>query len=177
MSYLVPNEDDTTKYTLYINSDGKVVANPNSACLFESFRNLTEIENLEYLDTRNVTDMRTMFYGCSNLTTLDLSSFDTSKVTDMSYMFCDCSSLNTLDLSNFDTRNVTDMDGMFILRSKLTTLDLSNVDASIITNEKIFSVMPAAITIIVKDKAAQDALLAHPDKKSTWTIDNIIIKG
>ncbi len=92
-------------------------------------------------------------------------------------MFCDCSSLNTLDLSNFDTRNVTDMDGMFILRSKLTTLDLSNVDASIITNEKIFSVMPAAITIIVKDKAAQDALLAHPDKKSTWTIDNIIIKG
>jgi len=222
-------KDDTTKYTLYINSDGKVVANPNSACLFESFRNLTEIENLEYLDTRNVTDMRTMFYGCSNLTTLDLSnfdtsnvtdmsgmfyncsnltalnlsifdtsnvtdmrnmfygcsnlttldlsSFDTSKVTDMSYMFCDCSSLNTLDLSNFDTRNVTDMDGMFILRSKLTTLDLSNVDASIITNEKIFSVMPAAITIIVKDKAAQDALLAHPDKKSTWTIDNIIIKG
>lgn len=125
MSYLVPNEDDTTKYTLYINSDGKVVANPNSACLFESFQNLTEIENLEYLDTSNVTDMSYMFYECSNL----------------------------------------------------TTLDLSNVDASIITNEKIFSVMPAAITIIVKDKAAQDALLAHPDKKSTWTIDNIIIKG
>ncbi len=64
MSYLVPNEDDTTKYTLYINSDGKVLANENSSYLFSSFSELQEIEHLEYLDTGKVTDMNNMFYGC-----------------------------------------------------------------------------------------------------------------
>ena len=44
-----------------------------------------------------------MFYGCSSLETLDLSSFDISKVSHLHYMFNDCSSLKYLDLSNFDT--------------------------------------------------------------------------
>ena len=37
MSYLVPNEEDTTKYTLYINSDGKILANENCSSLFDGF--------------------------------------------------------------------------------------------------------------------------------------------
>ena len=31
-----------------------------------------------------------MFYGCSNLKTLDLSNFDTSSVKNMDSMFYDC---------------------------------------------------------------------------------------
>ncbi len=91
MSYLVPNEEDTTKYTLYINSDGKVLANEDSSDLFFGFSNLQEIEHLEYLDTSNVTDMSKMFYDCTSLTTLDLSSFNTSNVTVSFYMFKDMS--------------------------------------------------------------------------------------
>ena len=34
------------------------------------------------MNKRNVTDMCAMFYGCSSLTDLDLSSFDTQSVTD-----------------------------------------------------------------------------------------------
>ncbi|MCD8120328.1 MAG: DUF285 domain-containing protein, partial [Lachnospiraceae bacterium] len=45
-----------------------------------------------------VTDMRSMFYDCNNLTELDVSGFDTSKVTDMSYMFSMCTSLTSLTL-------------------------------------------------------------------------------
>ncbi len=126
MSYLVPNEDDTTKYTLYINSDGKVVANPNSACLFESFQNLTEIENLEYLDTRNVTIMASLFSGCRSLTSLDLSNFDTSKVEIMAVMFSDCTSLKNIDLSTIDTSKVTNMSGMFSSCSSLSSIRLGN---------------------------------------------------
>ena len=47
-------------------------------------------------DTSAVTDMRSMFYGCSKLTTLDLSSFDTSAVTNMGFMFYNCNNLTTI---------------------------------------------------------------------------------
>ena len=82
----------------------------------------------------NVTSMRTMFDGCENLTTLDLSNFDTSKVTDMRHMVIDCSKLTTLDLSNFDTSNVTDMCGMFSGCFRLISLDVSKFNTSKVTN-------------------------------------------
>ncbi len=134
MSYLVPNEEDTTKYTLYINSDGKVLANEDSSDLFFGFSNLQEIEHLEYLDTSNVTDMSKMFYDCTSLTTLDLSNFNTSKVTDMIGMFEACSGLTTLDISNFDTSNVENVSSMFDGCSNLTTLDVSNFNTSNVTD-------------------------------------------
>ena len=63
-----------------------------------------------------------MFWGCSSLTALDLSSFDTSQVTDMGEMFSGCSSLTSLDLSNFDTSEVRDMESMFSGCKSLTTI-------------------------------------------------------
>ena len=101
---------------------------------FDSCSNLTSIQNIEYLNTDNVTDMMFMFRGCSGLTSLDLSSFNTAKVTDMSYMFYKCSGLTSLDLSSFNTANVTDMSQMFRDCNKLTTLDLSNFDTSNVKN-------------------------------------------
>jgi surface protein len=44
--------------------------------------------------------MDRMFYGCSSLTSLDMSSFDTSKVTNMSEMFHYCRKLRTITVSN-----------------------------------------------------------------------------
>ena len=85
-------------------------------------------------DTSAVTDMRSMFYGCSKLTTLDLSSFNTSAVTNMNKMFKYCERLTTLDLSSFDTSAVTSMGGMFDNCDRLTTLDLSSFDTSAVTN-------------------------------------------
>ena len=77
-------------------------------------------------NTSNVTDMGGMFMGCSNLTNLNLGGFDTSKVTDMSGMFQDCSNLTSLELGSFDTRNVTDMSNMFCACSKMRSLNLSS---------------------------------------------------
>ena len=76
-----------------------------------------------------------MFFGMSNLTTLDVSHFDTSKVTNMEYMFSDMYSLTTLNVSNFDTSKVTNMESMFSGTS-LTTLDVSHFDTSKVTNMK-----------------------------------------
>lgn len=41
--------------------------------------------------------MGSMFYGCSSLTTLDLSGLDTINVTDMGSMFYECTNLTTID--------------------------------------------------------------------------------
>ena len=139
MARLVPNTDDTTTNTLYIQGDGGVVANYNSEYLFYIFSKLTEIENLNLFDTSQVTNMRYMFYRCSNLTSLDVSKFDTSQVTNMYRMFYECNSLTSLDVSEFDTSKVTNMNGMFLRCSSLTELDVSNFNTSNVTDmEQMF---------------------------------------
>ncbi len=83
---------------------------------------IEDIEGLEYLDTSEATDMESMFFGCSSLTNIDLSTFNTEKVTSMREMFSYCQSLQLLDLSNFTTTSVTDMQGMFNGCTSLVTI-------------------------------------------------------
>ena len=97
---------------------------------FGNKTNIKTIKKLKGLDTSNITNMQGMFYGCSSLTSLDLSNFNTSNVTNMRQVFTYCSSLTSLDLSNLDTSNVTNMEGMFSQCTNLTSIDLSNWDAS-----------------------------------------------
>ena len=134
MARLVPNTGDTITNTLYIQGNGGVIANYNSSDLFYNFSKLTEIENVNLLDTSNVTDMSHMFQSCIKLTNIDLSSFDTSQVTNMGEMFSGSTRLTILDVSNFDTSQITDMSYMFENCSSLTSLDVSNFDTSNVTN-------------------------------------------
>ena len=50
-------------------------------------------------DTSKVRDMSSMFYNCTSLTELDLSSFDLSRISYGDYMFYNCSSLRTIYVS------------------------------------------------------------------------------
>ena len=101
---------------------------------FEGCSKLTSIIGIENLKTDNVTDMYRMFYGCSGLTSLDVSHFNTQNVTCMDGMFSGCSSLTSLDLSSFNTQNVTTMRHMFYYCSSLTSLDLSNFNTQNVTD-------------------------------------------
>ena len=67
-----------------------------------------------------------LFYGCSQITEIDLSNFETFQVTNMQSMFQDCSSLKTIDFSNFDTSNVQEIRHIFWGCASLTSIDLSN---------------------------------------------------
>ena len=108
--------------------------------------------------------MSSMFSGCSNLTSLDVSNFDTSNVTGMSYMFYNCSSLNNLDLRNFVTSDVTNMIYMFRNCSSLTSLDMRNADFSSVTSyTSMFSSVNSNINVIVKDSEAQSFIRARLD--------------
>ena len=123
-------------------------------------KNLKTITGITNLKTDNVTDMTGMFYGCSSLTSLDLSSlntgsletmfgifqdclglksinltnFKTDKVEEMGQLFLNCSSLESLDVSGFKTDEVSDMFNMFSGCSSLKSLDLSNFNTNKVEN-------------------------------------------
>ena len=119
---------------LYVAADGAIAPNSNASCLLQAFANLKTIDFGNCFDTSNVTDMHSMFAGCSSLTDLDLSCFETSAVTDMYGVFSSCGSLTHLDLTSFDTSNVTDMSSMFDGCRSLTSLDLTSFDTSSVTD-------------------------------------------
>ena len=81
-----------------------------------------KVIDVSHFDTKNVTDMHTMFCGCTSVKKLDVSNFDTSKATNMQSMFSSCTSLTSLDLSHFNTSKVTNMGYMFYYYSSLTNI-------------------------------------------------------
>ena len=83
-------------------------------CFFEDLKKLETITGLEYLNTEKVTDMYSMFYNCSSLTSLDVTHFNTANVTNMSFMFASCGALTTIYVSDkFVTDKVTKGSNMF----------------------------------------------------------------
>ena len=108
-------------------------ARPTSGYMwFYDCYELTGIENISYLNTSEMTNMRDMFYRCSMFGSLDLSTFNTAKVTDMGYMFYDCSKLQYINLSNFNTEKVTNMSHMFYDCSNLESPDLSSFNTEMV---------------------------------------------
>ena len=104
---------------------------------------ITAFEQMENLDTSEVTDMGYLFggflYTCvgvwgNPIKSLDVSHFDTSKVINMEGMFQGCGDLTSLDVSHFDTSNVKNMSYMFDGCNSLTSLDLSHFDTSNVTD-------------------------------------------
>ena len=93
--------------------------------------------NLTSFNSEYVTNMSEMFLGCSSLINIDLSNFNTENATNMGWMFSNCSSLKNLKLSNFNTHDVIIMNSMFEGCSSLINIDLSNFNTENVT-EMIF---------------------------------------
>ncbi|SHK33291.1 BspA family leucine-rich repeat surface protein, partial [Hespellia stercorisuis] len=109
-----------TVVTIAGDGSGLIQFPVDSTYIFSGLGRLTTITGMGILDTSTVTDMTSMFYNCSKLTSIDLGNFDTSTVTDMKSMFYNCSKLTSIDLGNFDTSTVTSMANMFYGCSSLT---------------------------------------------------------
>jgi surface protein len=106
----------------------------SGSSLFYNYSGLKTIREpvLERLNTGVFDNMGSMFYYCTSMEKLNLSSFNTSNVIYMSDMFRNCESLIELDISSFDTSKATTMNGMFWGCKSLKTLDLSNFNTSAI---------------------------------------------
>ena len=107
---------------------------PNSTGLFAMFHSLQNTSGIHDWDTRDVTDMGSMFAECFSLTNIDLSSWNTGNVTNFGSMFHTCGNLTSINLSSFDTRNATRMFRMFAACYALSSLDLSSWDTNGITD-------------------------------------------
>ena len=103
--------------------------------LFYGCSDITEID-LSHFDSSEVTDMGWMFRNCTSLTSINFTNFDTSKTTRLNRMFQNCSSLSSIDVSNFKTSRVVWFHIMFEGCVSLTSLDLSNFDTSNIEKMK-----------------------------------------
>ena len=101
--------------------------------MFYNCSSLKEL-NLSSFNTNQVTDMSGMFYYCSSLKELNLSAFNTNQVSNMSRMFSNCSSLKELNLSSLNTNQVTNMNCMFYYCSSLKELNLSTFNTNQVTD-------------------------------------------
>ena len=129
------NDGSNAAVTTVVFHESFASARPSTmAHWFNGMSNLTTITNIENLNTSMVTSMRSMFWNCSRLTSVDLSSLNTQKVNSMSRMFYSCTSLTNVNLGNIDTQNVTDMSMMFDNCSSLTSVDLSNINTQNVTD-------------------------------------------
>ena len=86
----------------------------STSCWFMDCKNLKTISGLSNVQTDKVRNMSDMFYGCSSLTSLDVSGFKTDNVTSMSEMFRNCFSLTTIYAGDlWNTGNVIEGSDMF----------------------------------------------------------------
>ena len=80
--------------------------NTQLSCMFNNCYKLTDIKFSEKFNTKKVMFMPWMFYGCENLTILNLTSFniDQNIIRDMSDMFIGCDKLEEI-LINEESKN------------------------------------------------------------------------
>ncbi len=112
---------------LVTSAEIKLTGTRNASYMFYGCSNLASVD-VSGFNTSQITNMNSMFYGCDSLEKLDLSGFDTSRVKDMGWMFCGCDSLRTLEVGGFDTSLVTDMSWMFYGCGGLTDLQVGSFD-------------------------------------------------
>lgn len=109
------SEDIQNSITLADFDDSFKDYKPTScAYWFEGLKNLNKISGMYMnLNTEEVTDMSSMFYGCISLTLLDLGNFNTANVEKMDYMFADCFSLETIFVGDNWKNNTSKTDNIF----------------------------------------------------------------
>ncbi len=105
----------------------------NMSFMFRECTQLQSVEPLSNWNVSNVTTLESIFWGDSNIASVDLSKWDTSSVTSMADVFYGLSRATKIDVSGWKTSNVTDMRFMFYGLT-LDELDISSFDTRNVTN-------------------------------------------
>ena len=100
-----------------------------------SFENSTQLLEVYYLETSNMTSAYNLFYNCSNLIYVDLNHSDFSNIETIERMFTSCTNLVTIDgLNDLNISKVHNMGGIFSDCRKLKEINVSDWDVSKVTN-------------------------------------------
>lgn len=127
MNYMFQSSKVTDLSSITINAK-------NCKSMDSMFRSSTIKKFPKIINSKNVTNMNAMFYGCvyssDDIQTFDL---DTSSATSFQNMFTS-SKFKYLDLSNFKTSQVNNMQSMFTDSYSIVHLNISGWDTSSLTN-------------------------------------------
>jgi len=105
----------------------------NISYMFFRCSSLESID-LSSFNAKNINNMTSLFSGCYSLKSIDLYSFNTTNVNNMKSMFMGCSSLQSIDLSSFNTINVNNMSFMFNSCTSLKSINLSSFNTINVNN-------------------------------------------
>lgn len=94
--------------------------------MFYQCNGLTKIDNINSLNTANITNLYGTFYWCASLTNLNVKDWDVRNVTTMYNTFNYCLELTTIDLSGWNTGKNETIRGMFEYCQKLTSINFGN---------------------------------------------------
>lgn len=114
--------------------------------------------------SEKITTLQGAFFNCSNLIKLDLTNLNFSEVTNVANAFSTCSRISVLDISNLEM-------------SKLSNQKTANVFNAFglyakVENGAYGSGLPY---IYVKNATEQSWVINN--SPTTWTTDNVIVKG
>lgn len=99
--------------------------------IFYGCNALSELNTSNWVVIAN--DIRSMFHGCTNLESVDVSKFDTSKMTSLDSVFINCHNLKIIDVKNWDTKMITNLRYTFKECQSVKILDVSRWDVSNVT--------------------------------------------
>jgi surface protein len=85
-----------------------------------------------HADTRNITDVRNMFYYCQNMTSIP--ALHISNVPSVYCMFYRCDSLTKIDMTNYDLSETTDAENFVRNCINLRSIDARGIKLSKLTN-------------------------------------------
>ena len=101
----------------------------NTQYMFNRCTNLTTVILPTDEKATSLQICKSMFYGCSQLRSIDLSKFSFVNVGDLSSLFQNCANLETVIFPQDEiASNVQEFGHMFSGCEKLTYIDLSNID-------------------------------------------------
>ena len=128
------------------------------------FENCTELKSLDLttFDTSWCRDFSYMFANCIKIENININNFNTKLIRDMSYMFSNCTSLETVNVSSFDTSTLTTMDYMFSY-SGVKNLDLSSFNTLNIKKFNGVFEKCYGLNLILIEKNSQNLITTIPD--------------
>ena len=132
MAYTLDN-DSNDLYELYIAGYGEIKLSEAYA-LFYNFSNTVTLDFDNLVTTDNVTNMASMFRGCSKLEgKLDLSNFNIQNVTTIQGILSLCTSLQSVKINDWDALKLINVKEIFY-NSIIKEIEMNNFNAPLLTD-------------------------------------------
>ena len=114
-------------YSVTFSDFDEYLSDINFESLFYQCTNLSSVD-LSKLSIKSNYKMKQMFYGCSNLTYVNLNFNQFIKPTSIEYMFFNCIKLTSIDMRKFNVSLIYRFNYMFAGCNKLKTVNLNSFE-------------------------------------------------